>query len=69
MELGSANVWLWRKQCSSRLHSQSFATNAHLELLAAGGLNRENSLKVLNWPPTQGCQEMLRSHESEGNSE
>ena len=45
-ELGSANVWLWRKQGSSRLHSQSFATNTYLELLATGGLTRENNLKV-----------------------
>ena len=33
------------------------------------GLTRENSLKVLNWLPTQGRQEMSFSHESEGNPE
>ena len=46
-----------------------FATNAYLELLATEGLTRENNLKVLNWVPTQGRQEMLCSHESEGNPE
>ena len=35
-----------------------------------GALPEKNSLKVfLNWPPTQGRQEMSCSHESEGNPE
>ena len=33
-----------------------------------GALPEKIILKALNWPPTQGCQEMSCSHKSEGNS-